>query len=82
MSAGSAFFTKGPKAFPLVIAAGSAYKGFDHFDEYEIVCDELAERGVEVRRRTRDITAPATFVVVADIALLGVKSLAKSTGFY
>ena len=71
LSVGSALFSKGTKAAKLValfIAAGSAYSGFNNFDEYEIICDELAERGVEVHRRTRDMVAPAGLVVATDLA--------------
>ena len=74
VSAGTAPFT-GPFTYALTVH--SAYKGFKHFDKYKIICNELDKRGLVVRRRKRDVIAPVILVVVTDVAVLGLKSVAK-----
>ena len=88
LSLGYMFSSKGTKAekfAALGVAVVSAPSGFDRVQEYKTIRDEMAERGVEVRHRKRDIVPPAGLSVAANLAALAAKrvakSVVKSTGF-
>ena len=88
LSLGYMFSSKGTKAekfAALGVAVVSAPSGFNHVEEYKTIKHELAERGVEVRPRKRDIVESAGLSVAANLAALGAKrvakSVVKSTGF-
>ena len=89
LSLGYALLSKGKKAekaVALAVAVASVPSGFDHLNEYKAIKHELAEQGVEVGPRTRDMVASAGLSVAASLAALGTKSVAKSvaksTGFF
>ena len=71
LSTGSAIVNNG---FAWVIAAVSAFAGCDDFEEYEILRDELVERGEEAHLRKRDILVPVSISVGAEVAVLMYKS--------